>query len=133
MNKINFENSRLFFQDFFIGTLCGDIEFHGNFEQALVEKMSSKYYAQVHSADLVLHFSIKEKSPEFNKITDSETAVTPHLKHLLSDFGTLVIKNENGSSIKIEEAFWTRFPFPEFQIKHNPQNTIHSLYFLWRK
>ena len=131
MNRMIFNNAELFFQDFLIGTLSDEIEFHGNFTHAIVENFSNKYYAQVHSPDLVLKFSLKEKSPQFLELLQKNTPVEPTLKQLKSEFGTIKIKTADGRIMKICEAFWIRFPIAEFQIRRNPENTIHSLYFLW--
>ena len=131
MNRMIFDNAELFFQDFPIGTLSDEIEFHGNFTHAIVENFSDKYYAQVHSPDLVLKFALKEKSPQFLELLQKTSPVKPTLKQLKSEFGTIKIKTADGRIMKISEAFWIRFPIAEFQIRRNPENTIHSLYFLW--
>lgn len=131
MNRMIFDNAELFFQDFRIGTISDEIEFHGNFTHAIIEHFSDKHYAQVHSPDLVLKFSLKEKSDEFIKLIQKNAPVKPALKHLKSEFGTLKIRTTDGKTMKICEAFWIRFPTAEFQIRRNPENTIHSIYFLW--
>ena len=132
MNKIFFEDAQLYFQDFYIGTLSSDIEFHGSFGKAVIDNFTSKYYAQVHSNDMILRFALKEKSPQFQKLLKTSAPVKTDIKNLLSDFGTIKIITPQNCTVKIHEAFWTRYPIPEFQLKHNPENTILSLYFLWR-
>ncbi len=133
MKKIFFENAELFFQDFYIGILSGEIEFFGSSGYAVVEKFSKKSYGQVHSADIVLRFSLKEKSVDFQNLIQQNGQYPPEIKYLFSDFGTLKIKTAEGTFLKIKEALWTRFPHTEFQLKRNTENTIHTLYFLWER
>ena len=131
MSKIIFENSELYFQDFLIGTLSEEIEFRGIFEAAITENISKKHYAQVQSNDLILRFALKEKSPQFLEILQNSEPQNPEITKLLSNFGTLTVRNPDGQIMKICEAFWIRFPVPEFQLRRNQEKTIHSLYFLW--
>lgn len=131
MNKIVFEDSEIFFRNFLLGKLSADVEFHGFSGKAIIDRFPAKRYAQVNSSDIIIRFSLKEKSPQFLQLLENPEPVNPSLKHLLSDFGTIKIVSPGGCALKIKDAFWTRYPIPEFQIRHNSENMIHSLYFLW--
>ena len=61
--------------------------------------------------------------------TDDQYAV--EIKNLLSTSGTIKIITSQNYSLKIHDAFWIRYPVLEFHLKHNSENIIHSLYFLW--
>ena len=129
MSKLIFENSELYFQNFPLGTLSGEIEFRGTFESSITEKFSRKHYAQIQSTDISLRFSLKEKSTQLLELL--KNPIPPDLKSLISNFGTITIKTPDKREIKISEAFWTHYPVPEFQLRHNSEKHIHSLYFLW--
>lgn len=131
MNRINFEDAEIFFQGFLLGRLAPEIEFRGCFEKAVLDGFTSKNYAQINSNDIILRFSLKERSPQFQQLLQEPSPVNPSVKHLRSDFGTIKIESSDGITIRIREAFWTRYPLTEFTLKHNSENTIHSLYFLW--
>lgn len=130
MKNITFDDAELFFQDFHIGTLTGEIEFRGNICNAAVEKMHDSKCAIIHAPDLIIHFFLKEKSPSFTQLINN-TESPPSIKQLLSDFGTLQIMGTDNVSIYINDVFWIRYPVPEFQIKCNSDSMLHSLYFLW--
>lgn len=130
MKKIHFENASLFFDDFPVGILSGEIDIYGTAEWAFIEKIKRKNYAQIQAQDIILRLPLKERSEQFSALLATEPA-KPNLKHLITKFGTLSIKTCDGSLINISEVFWTRFPATEFQLRHDPENTIHSVCFLW--
>ena len=131
MNKIIFEDAELFFEDFPLGVLSTDVEFHGCFNKAVGDSFPSRHYAQVNSDDIILRFSLKEKSPGFKELLKTPEPVFPEIKNLLSASGTIKIITSQNYSLKIPDAFWIRYPVLEFHLKHNSENIIHSLYFLW--
>lgn len=133
MEKIFFENSKLFFQDIFIGIIGEDVEFRSFGNYAVPDEMTTCSFAQVNFPDLTICFTLKEKSDVFQEIIAQSSALKVKFKKTLSDFGTLTIQNADGRSIRIHDVFWTRFPAVEFQLKHNTENTVHSLYFLHNK
>lgn len=131
MNNIDFEDAELYFDDFDIGTLTGEIEVRGNLYQAAIEDFAKSKCAILHTPDLLLHFSLKEKSRGFTEIIKSDTP-PPSIKELSSHFGTLKIKTVSNKTLCINDAFWVHYPFPEFQIKRNSSAMMHSVYFLWQ-
>lgn len=131
MNNIDLEDAELYFDNFDIGTLTGEIELRGNLYQAAIEDFANSKCAILHTPDLLLHFSLKEKSREFTEIINSDTP-PPSIKELFSNFGTLMIKTVSNNTLCINDAFWVHYPYPEFQIKRNSSAMMHSVYFLWQ-
>lgn len=125
MKDFYFEDAELLFQDFPVGILSGEINISGIFEKAYIENISGEKFIQTYAVSPIISLPLKEKSAEFKKLI-SEPDVKPLLKHLVTDFGTLLIRGQY-QSFTIPEVFWTRFPTTGFQLKHNTEEFILSV------
>lgn len=131
MKIFSFENAELYFRNFHIGSLTDEIEFRGSFNQAFSEDFPDSVCSMMHSPDLILRFSLKEKSHDFVRLLSKNSS--PQKTKLLSDFGALKIINSSGRTLYINDVFWIRYPMTEFQIRRDSDNMIHSVYFLHEK
>lgn len=129
MEKISFENAELCFNDFHIGTLNGEIEIKGTLNSAVRENFDDGTCVVMQTPDLVLRFDLREKSQVFSQAVKS-VPPPPDLQQMLTDFGTLKIKNPDGNIVYIHDAYWSFYPSTAFQIKRNSANMLHTVYFL---